>query len=175
MMPELSLWARSLRCAADGRVIMLSELADKKFARRLAADGYAVKIKRLRAIPQGAGVLNTAKRLLLSLVQPPEYVEIVAPADGVVTAVGEFLSLRTGDGIEISLHHGIPQSFLPAVGEKIRRGEVVCIARRSLIQQNRLGGAVAVIFTKPQQITELHVLTGKRRAGERTAFYKRNQ
>lgn len=172
---ELSHWARSLRCAADGRVIMLSELADKHFARSLAADGYAVMVKRLRVIPRGAGVLNAAKRLLLPLVQPPEYVEIVSPADGVVTAVGEYLSLRTGDGIEISLHHGIPQDFLPAVGEKVRRGEAVCIAQRSLLQQNRLGGAVAVIFTQPQQITELHVLTGRRRAGERTAFYKRNR
>lgn len=172
---ELSHWARSLRCAADGKVIMLSELADRSFARRLAADGYAVKVKKLRAVPQGAGIFNAAKRLLLPLVQPPEYVEIVSPADGVVTAVGEFLSLRTGDGIEISLHHGISQNFLPAVGEKVRRGEAVCIAQRNLLQQNRLGGAVAVIFTQPQQITELHVLTGKRRAGERTAFYKRNR
>ncbi len=174
MISELSGRARSLRCAADGKVIMLSELADKKFARRLAADGYAVKIKKLRAVPRGADVFSAARRLLLPLVQPPEYVEIVAPADGVVTAVGEFLSLRTGDGIEISLHHGISQSFLPSVGEKVKRGEAVCIARRSVIQQNSLGGAVAVIFAKPQQITELYVRTGRRRAGERTAFYKSN-
>jgi hypothetical protein len=115
------------------------------------------------------------KYLLWQLVQPPEFVEIVSPADGVVTASGEHLSIRTGDGVNVSVFHGISAQFLPKVGEKVRRGSAVCIAERSRFQESLLRGAVVVLFTQPKQITELHILTGRRKIGERVAFFKKNK
>lgn len=171
---ELSRRARTLRCAADGRAISLSELSDGVFSRRLMGDGFAVRVRKRRNISRGEGFFSAVKYHLLTLIQPPEFVEIVAPADGVVTAVGELLSLRTGDGVNVSVFHGTGEAFLPKVGEKVHRGSAICISQRELLQQNALGGAVAVLFTEPKQITELHILTGRRRAGERTAFFKIN-
>ncbi len=172
---ELSKRARTLRCIADGRVVSLSELQDGIFSRRLMGDGYAVRLRRRRSLTRGSGFFSAVKYFLLSLIQPPEFVEIVSPADGVVTESGEHLSLRTGDGVNVSVFHGTDASFLPAVGEKVRRGAAVCIAERSKLQESLLGGAVVVLFTEPKQITELHILTGRHRAGERVAFFKKNK
>ncbi len=172
---ELSARARTLRCVANGRVVSLSELQDGIFSRRLMGDGFAVRVRKRRALSRKNGFLAAVKYHLLSLIQPPEFVEIVSPADGVVTASGEHLSLRTGDGVNVSVFHGIDAEFLPKVGEKVRRGSAVCIAERIALQESLLGGTVVVLFTEPQQITELHILTGRRRAGERVAFFKKNK
>lgn len=137
-------------------------------------DGYAVRLRRRRSLTRGSGFLSAVKYYLLRLIQPPEFVEIVSPADGVVTESGEHLSLRTGDGVNVSVFHGTDMRFLPKVGEKVKRGSAVCIAERVRLQENLLGGAVVVLFTEPKQITELHILTGRRRAGERVAFFKKN-
>lgn len=172
---ELSQRARTLRCVADGRVVSLCELRDGIFSRRLMGDGFAVRLKKRRKLYRGKGFFAAVKYHLLTLIQPPEFVEIVAPADGVVTASGDHLSLRTGDGVNVSVFHGGNAEFLPGVGEKVRRGAAVCIAERLDLQESLLGGAVVVLFTEPQQITELHILTGRRRAGERVAFFKKNR
>lgn len=172
---ELSRRARTLRCVANGRVVALSELQDGIFSRRLLGDGFAVRLRKRRDISRGDGFLSSMKYLLWQLVQPPEFVEIVSPADGVVTASGEHLSIRTGDGVNVSVFHGISAQFLPKVGEKVRRGSAVCIAERSRFQESLLRGAVVVLFTQPKQITELHILTGRRKIGERVAFFKKNK
>ncbi len=172
---ELSARARTLRCVANGTVISLSELADGVYSRRLKGDGFAVKIKKRLVPPEGEGLWAGAKRMLISFIQPSEFVEVVAPADGVVTGADDCLSIRTGDGINVSVFTEIKAEFLPKVGEKVKRGAPILIAERKLLQQNTLSGAVAVLFTEPLQITELHVSTGRRRAGERTAYYKQQK
>ena len=172
---ELSKRARTLRCVADGRAVSLSELQDGIFSRRLLGDGFAVRVRKRRSLTRGSGFLSAVKYHLLSLIQPPEFLEIVSPADGVVTESGEHLSLRTGDGVNVSVFHGIDAQFLPKVGEKVRRGSAVCIAEREALQESLLAGAIVVLFTEPMQITELHILTGRHRAGERVAFYKKNK
>lgn len=172
---ELSSRARTLRCVANGRVISLSELQDGIFSRRLMGDGFAVRVRKRRSLSRGEGFFSAVRYHLLTLIQPPEFVEIVSPADGVVTAVGECLSLRTGDGVNVSVFHGTGEEFLPKVGEKVRRGSAICISQREALQENPLGGAVVVLFTEPQQITELHILTGRHGAGERVAFFKKNK
>lgn len=172
---ELSARARTLRCVANGRVVSLSELQDGFFSRRLMGDGFAVRLRKRRELYRGRGFFAGVRYHLLTLIQPPEFVEIVSPADGVVTASGEYLSLRTGDGVNVSVFHGANAEFIPQVGEKVRRGAAVCIAERAALQESLLGGAVVVLFTEPQQITELHILTGRHRTGERVAFFKKNK
>ncbi len=171
---ELSKRARTLRCVANGRVVLLSELQDGIFSRRLMGDGFAVRLRKQRELVRGQGFFSAVKYHLSKLISPSEFVEITAPADGVVTATGDHLSLRTGDGVNISVFHGGNAEFLPKVGEKVHRGSAVCIAERTALQESLIGGAVVVLFTEPQQITELHILTGRHIAGERVAFFKIN-
>lgn len=172
---DFSMGARTLRCTADGRVIPLNELRDGVYSHRLKGDGFAVRLRKRGAQPQGSSLGASLKRLLWQLVQPSEYVEIVAPTDGVVTSLADGLSLRTGDGVSVTVFTEVETEFLPQVGEKVQRGSTICVAAREELQGSTLGGAIAVLFTQPQQITELHVSAGKRRAGDRAAFYRINK
>lgn len=172
---DFSRGARTLRCTADGRVIPLNELCDGVYSHRLKGDGFAVRLRKRGTEPQGDSFGASLKRLLWQLIQPSEYVEIVAPTDGVVTSLADGLSLRTGDGVSVTVFTEAETGFLPQVGEKVRRGSTICVATREELQGSALGGAIAVLFTQPQQITELHISAGKRRAGDRAAFYRINK
>lgn len=161
--------ARALRCVANGRVMTLSELRDGVYSHKLKGDGYAVLVRRTKKCDGGmAGVFSS---IVAGLFAPSELVELCAPADGVVTAKGEALSLRTGDGIEISVYPEAKAAFHPEVGEKVRRGRRIGTVSRTALSENPLGGAVVVVFSDMERITELHVSTGRHRTGERTAFY----
>lgn len=152
--------ARALRCIADGTVIPLSELNDEAASQRTHSNGYAVY----------AG--HRLSRITSFFAQQTD-IRITAPADGVVTDCTDSLTLRTGDGILITVSVGNAYDhFLPEVGDKIRIHDTICMLPRTVLDKNGLNGAVAVLFNDMSRITELHVLTGRRRAGARTAFYK---
>lgn len=162
--PDNTDGARALRCVTDGRVIALCELQDGVYSRRIAGDGYAVYA--------GGGAVERITEYFGS----PREVEVKAPADGVVTAAEGELSLRTGDGVNVSVILGEAEAdFLPEVGDKLRCGDVICTIPRDALAENGIGGAVVVLFTDTRQITELHVSSGRRKAGERAAFYKVTQ
>ncbi len=164
--------ARTLRSPANGRIIALSELNDGIYSRRLKGDGFAVAVRRINACEKSStGILSKLKAFIQRIFGPSEFVEICSPADGVVTEKGETLTIRTGDGVIVSVCPETKADFLPETGDKIRRGRRICVIPRADLSANSLGGAVAVIFALPEQITELHISTGRRRAGERAAFY----
>ncbi len=153
--------ARALRCVTDGRVIPLSELRDGVYSRRIFGDGYAV-------ISEGSMVSKITEYFT-----SPKDIEVRAPADGVVTAADRELSIRTGDGINISVVLGRTKpDFIPDVGEKLRYGDIICTIPRENLENNGINGAVVVLFTDTDRITELHVSEGKRKAGDRAAFYR---
>ena len=153
--------ARALRCVADGRVLTLGELHDGMYSRRLLGDGYAV---------MAAG--GMAAWLTEQLLSPAE-VEILSPADGVVTSAEEFLSIRTGDGIGVTVYLGNTDTeFIPQVGERLRCGERLCTVPREALRNNGINGAAVVLFNDMERVTELHISTGRKKAGDRTAFYR---
>lgn len=147
---------RSLICVTNGRVIPLAQLSGE--LRSYGSSGFAV------LPPIWAGTF--AERLF------PNEVGIHSPADGVVTNLGSELTLRTGDGISISVIAGTDVRYICKVGDKIRAGEMICILPRAKLLGNGSGGAVAVALTDLRRITELHVVSGTKKAGQRTAFYK---
>ena len=155
-MSEFFRYQRALRCVTDGRVISIAQMAPHS-ARHHIYSGFAVLPPLL---------VGTALERLL-----PSAVSIVSPASGVVISVADGITLRTGDGITLTLHTGITEQ-LPEIGEKLRSGQQIMSVARSQLLQNGMDGAVAVIFGDSSRITELHVLSGRRRAGNRTAFYR---
>lgn len=172
---ELFADARALRCVADGKIIALGELHDGVFSRRVKGDGYAVMVRKYRAAPSDSSAVSSVKKWFIKLITPPDEVNIVSPADGIVTECSDVFSIRSADGISITVFAETAISFVCEVGDRVHRGQLIATAERQQICDNRLHGAIAVLFTSPQQITELHVAAGRRRAGERAAFYRVNR
>ena len=145
--------ARSLGAVADGKVFPVGELIAK--SGRVQGEGYAVR-PRSGFFAQG--------------------VTLSAPDNAVVTDISEregTIKLRNGDGIALEVLIGKTQvKWSTAVGCKLRRGDVICTLMRSAAEQNGLNGAFAVLFSAPEQITELHIPSAKRRAGESAAYYR---
>ena len=95
---------RTLFCVTDGRVVSVSELAE-----RTAGGGFAV-------IPAG----NAAARLYRRLPGRKE-LPALAPADGVVTKKeGSRRTLRTADALELSVDLGEGAQVKAQVGERGR-------------------------------------------------------
>lgn len=155
-MSEFFRHQRALRCVTDGRVISLAQMAPHS-ARRHIYSGFAVLPPFLVGTP--------LEKLL------PDTVRIVSPASGMVISVTDGITLRTGDGITLTLHTGITE-HLPDIGEKLHSGQHIMSVARSELMHNGMDGTVAVVFGDSDRITELHVLSGRRRAGNRTAFYR---
>ncbi len=156
-MSELYKVKRTLRCVTNGRVIPLAQL-NATAARRYGSSGFAV----LQLF--GAGTFF--ERLL------PREVSIHSPVDGVVTAVGEELVIRTGDGISVAVTIGVSDGCMCRVGGKVRAGEIVWILPRERLLGNGSGGVVTVGFPDLARVTELHVFSGMRKAGQIAAYYK---
>ncbi len=156
-MSELYRVKRTLRSVTDGRVIPLAQL-NAADARRYGSSGFAV----LQLF--GAGAFF--ERLL------PSEVSIHAPVDGVVTAVGEELVIRTGDGISVAVTIGVSDGCMCRVGGKVRAGEIVWMLPRERLLGNGSGGVVTVGFPDLVRVTELHIISGIRRAGQTVAYYK---
>ncbi len=148
---------RALKCVTDGRVISLAELQGS-FPWRTSQAGFAV------LPPLMTEYIPERFR--------PQTVRVYAPADGVVISLLEGLTLRTGDGISVSVITGTAAEYLPAVGGKVRGGELLCTLPRGQLLSNGMSGAVAVMFPDPASVTELHVVSGRQKAGLRTAFYR---
>lgn len=148
--------ARALKCVTGGRVISLAELRTER-PQQNRGSGFAV-------LPPL--ITGTVLERLLS-----DTVRICAPADGVVTAAENFITLRTGDGVMLSVCVGAEVQLHCAVGEKVRGGGLLCTLPRERLLRNGMNGAVVVTFSDTDAITELHVISGSRRAGIRTAFY----
>ncbi len=149
--------ARALKCVMDGRVISLAELRSER-PQCYRGSGFAVLPPVLMGTP--------LERLL------PETVRILSPADGVVISTDDAVTLRTGDGIRLSVSAGSGLQLHCEVGEKVRGGRLIGTVARKELMKNDLNGAVAVMFHDTDGITELHVISGRRRAGWRTAFYR---
>lgn len=145
--------ARSLGAVADGAVFPAGELVSS--GGRIRGEGYAVRPKSGRF----------ARGVTLS-----------APDDAVVTEISDgegTIKLRNGDGIALEILVGVPDiEWNTAVGCKLHRGDAICTLMRSDAENNGLSGAFAVLFSAPEQITELHIPSAKRRAGESAAFYR---
>ena len=156
-MSELYKVKRMLRCVTDGRVIPLVQLAGAN-SRGYGSSGFAV----LPPLWDG----TFAERFLSHMVS------VHAPADGVVTAVGEELSFRTGDGITVIVAAGVSAGNLCRVGLKVRAGELIGMMPRETLRRNGLGGAIIVLLQDHSRVTELHVISGKHKAGQEAASYK---
>lgn len=148
---------RALKCIMSGKVISLAELRSP-LPLSNKGSGFAV-------LPLLAGTYF--ERFM------PATVQIVSPTDGVVTATeAGCITLRTGDGVLITVSIGTDTELLCTTGTKIRGSEPICAVPRQQLLQNGMYGAVSVMFCDSSVITELHVISGIRKAGYRTAFYR---
>ncbi|MGN1340196.1 MAG: hypothetical protein ACI4WS_07880 [Oscillospiraceae bacterium] len=148
---------RRLLCPAAGRVLPLQELYGGENPRRYSGEGFAVS-----AAGGFAGFL--LGRLPAA--------EIHAPADGAVISVREDntgFTLRTGDCLALAVELCAPAEFLKQVGDMARAGECVC---RMSQEQFRSAPAVVVTFPDSGRITELHVHSGVRFAGQTAVEYR---
>ncbi|MBE6901538.1 MAG: hypothetical protein E7478_03620 [Ruminococcaceae bacterium] len=167
---QISHRARTLRCIMNGRVVSLGELRGEPWGSRC---GYAVMPRRKSSVERL--VIQMIQRILPRFAEKllAAEIEITAPTDGVVTAVGEGrLTLRTGDGICVTAAVGNGLQLLPEVGKQVRCSDVICRASADSLSGNGFHGAVAVFFAQPDRITELHIFAGYRRAVRRTAFFR---
>lgn len=97
--------------------------------------------------------------------------EIVAPVNGAVTAAEERnFRLRTPDGLEITVSLSGSAEYFLTVGELAAAGEPVCRISREAFRKGVPGAAVT--FCDSGKITELHVHSGIKRAGDIAAEYK---
>ncbi|MGN0650657.1 MAG: hypothetical protein ACI4KM_09500 [Oscillospiraceae bacterium] len=145
--------ARTLGLITSGAVFPAGELVSQ--GGRIMGEGYAVK-------PQS--------RLFVY------ELSVTSPDDAVVTDISGkagAIKLRNGDGIELEVLIGMPDiSWNTEIGCKLCRGDIMCRLSYSEAESNCYGGAFAVLFSKPEQITELHIPSAKRRSGEAAAFYR---
>lgn len=149
---------RQLFSPAAGRVFPLQELNGGENSRRFSGEGFAVR---------SAG--GIAGFLLGKL----PVVEVAAPAAGAVISLredGSGFSLRTGDGLELSVELCAPAEPLKSVGDMAAVGECVC--RMSQEDFLRSPAPVVVTFPNSGRITELHVHSGIRLAGKPTAEFR---
>lgn len=147
---------RRLLCPAAGRAIPLQELSGGENSRRYSGEGFAV-----RAAGGVAGLL---------LGKLPA-VEITSPADGAVIALRQdAFTLRTGDGLELSVELCGAAEFFISLGDVMRAGQQVC--RMSQEQFREASAAVIVSFPDSSRITELHVHHGIRLSGRVAAEYR---
>ncbi len=158
--------ARTLLCPSVGHIIRLDELRDGFFSKRRAGDGFAVR-PLLLSLPQRVSEL-------LKL----EEIKVCAPAAGAVTELhGNRISLRTGDGLNISVHLGNIDGihWQTSVGNVLRSGDTMCTLSRDAAEKNGFKGLILTLFTQPMQISELHVDTGFRYKGDRVAYFRINR
>jgi len=145
---------RSLGSVTDGKIIAVGELGDGFYSKRTEGDGFAV-------LPFG----DIASRCI-RMFSGGKKIALFSPADGVVTELTpDSITLRTGDGINVSVVFGEGAVLFTDVGNVLRRGEKFCSIPRGR-------NAVPVLFTDPDQITELHVISGFHRTGDSAAMYK---
>lgn len=141
---------RILSCVAFGRVLPVGEISGSPYAKRAEGDGFAV-------IP---------KTGLWRFVAPKNAGILCSPTDGTVTEndEGRRITLRTGDGVTLSVIVGESASLSAQTGDKLSRGEPL----------GTLSGSepAYVLFTEPEQITELHISSGLRRSGSVAAVYR---
>lgn len=146
------LGVRILAAAADGRVMPIGELGDGVYSRRAVGDGYAV-------VPS-SGIFSAGRDIAL-----------YSPADGVVSEIlpQGGITLRTGDGITLSVIYGGGGRISAELGARIYAGEPFCMLTRG---SPLINGAIAVLINETDRITELHIRSGRRRHGSAAAFYR---
>ena len=134
---------RILASVTDGNVIAVGELLDGVYS------------KKLRIFDGGD-------------------IELSAPADGVVTEIEDGrLTMRTGDGISVCVVMGEVAELFTDVGGKLAAGEHFCtLPPKKYLRRSLYSGAIPVLFPEPQRVTELHILSGYHRSGEKAAQYK---
>ena len=141
---------RTLGCVVFGRVVPVGELFGSPYSKRTEGDGFAVV---------------TARTAFLRRLFPKENA-LLSPADATVTENerGMRLTLRTGDGVVLTVIAGAEGSLFPQAGERVVFGAPI----------GRLNGTepVLVLFCEPSQISELHIHAGYRRAGSTAAAYR---
>ncbi len=149
---------RRLLSPAAGRVSPLQELGIGENSRRYPSEGFAVS---------AAGGL--AGFLLGSI----PAVDISAPASGAIISAqedGTGFTLRTGDGLELSVELCAAAEYLKQTGDLAEAGECVC--RLSQEEFRSAPAGVVVTFPDPSRITELHVNSGIRLSGRTAAEYR---
>lgn len=147
---------RILASVTDGNVIAVGELLDGVYSKKLSGDGYAVlPAKKLRIFEGGD-------------------IKLSAPADGVVTEIEDGrLIMRTGDGINVCVVIGEAAKLFTDVGGKLSAGEHFCtLPPKKYLRRSLFSGAIPVLLTEPQRVTELHILSGYHKSGEKAAQYK---
>ncbi len=147
---------RILANVTDGNVIAVGELLDGVYSKKLSGDGYAVMPAKKLWILEGGNV------------------ELSAPADGVVTEIEDGrLTMRTGDGISVCVVMGEAAKLFTDVGGRLTAGEHFCtLPPKKYLRRSLYGGAIPVLLTEPQRVTELHILSGYHKSGEKAAQYK---
>ena len=162
--------ARSLRCILSGKVVSLGLLQGARWESRC---GYAVLPPKSSALKRYLAERIRRFSPKLSELLFPCTAVMTSPADGVVTERGEgTLTLRTGDGVYVTVVLGKGITPIADTGDRVRCSTVICRTTVQALQANGHDGAVAVFFPEPSQITELHIFSGSRRAHHRTAFYR---
>lgn len=145
---------RTLVSPAAGEVFPAREL-DTSVGGERYGEGLAV----------GAGGLA---RLYYSIIPAAE---ICAPASGAVTAAeSRWFRLRTGDGLELQVSLSGEAEYYLRTGDLAAAGKPVCRISREDFRRGRAGAVVT--FCDSGRITELHVISGIKRAGTAAAEYR---
>lgn len=135
-----------MRACVDGRVIPLNEIRDPVFAEGTMGGGVGIE---------------------------PDTEVIIAPCDGLVTAVmqetGHAVGLRLNNGAEILIHVGIDTVGMGGEGfqvfvkenEKVHPGDRLIRFSKSLIEKRGLDATCIVLLTNEKDYPDVKYISGQ--------------
>ncbi len=143
-----------LAATQNGECVEIDMVPDPVFSERLLGDGVAII---------------------------PEDDEVKSPVDGEVVQVFDTLhaySIRSDDGLEILVHIGLNtvelggEGFSPKVksGDRVAKGEVLCLADLKLIREKGYDIYTPIVITNSDELKSLDILKGKVVGGETTVM-----
>lgn len=141
---------QQIAATQNGECVDLDMVPDPVFSERLLGDGVAII---------------------------PEDNEVKSPVDGEVVQVFDTLhaySIRSDDGLEILVHIGLNtvelsgEGFSPKVktGDRVRKGEVLCVADIRLIKEKGYDIHTPIVITNSDDLKSFEILKGKTVGGE---------
>lgn len=134
----------------DGKILPIEDLPDEVFSKKVLGDGVAII---------------------------PESNRILSPVDGVVSSIAQTkhaFGFTSEDGSEVLVHFGLEtvslggNGFFPKVkvGDKVRKGEVVCEVDLDFLSSKGINTATPVIVCDMEGNEELKKHTGSVKSGE---------
>lgn len=143
----------SILSPVNGEVLELSEVPDEVFSAKMLGDGFAVL---------------------------PAENRIYAPVDGEITVLfptKHAVAITTKEGLEVLVHIGVDtvklggEGFTAHVnqGDRVKKGELLLTLDLELIKEKARSMISPVIITNMDKVKDIKIITGTKKAGEKTA------